>query len=1425
MTDNMSLFRRKSLDEICTVPDDIISVYIVEKHIWADNGAEDARKGRQAEHQTVEEFLIDPVRPFLNDVFQHIAAPYEPSRRDVHIGQGYWIQAEFGSGKSHVLSFVGALALGNESAWEIVQKKEQEAGRGKRESLYLHWENGLRKKSKGKGVFVVVKTLVGSGSGTVGLQDSGSRLVEYILDAIQEQYRLENGRPLPLFPTELLARRFLNEDLERYRKDLEKFLVDPKFFDEEQQSSLHEFLENLQNETDPGIQKDCGRILWQFYADCIRTRPDIPTETEEILKHAVETLLDDGYEGLLLILDEVSLFMQNRNDIQRGEDEKTLVVLSNRLVQNYNLPVWTVCAAQQAIESRAGVKNIIANERLKLIPLLNDDRSYYDIALSRVRTIVNESALDAYYEDYRKAFTWPESVGKDEFVRFFPFYPPSIDVVRAVSYGLTTVRSALYFMLQALKTGRKSKSRELITLWALFDDVVKYEEDPSGTTQGITSIKTKWEAEWRAYEAAKRQLGMVTKGEIKRWLPRCEKILKTLFLYHVAQMSPDGLTSEEIMNCVMEWRDHEEGQEKDQTDNFAHYEVLLDKIELQLPQVSRTDQGFVFSPIRTGIDWNDLFRKARTEAEQNRVKQQQAWEFLLKLNGWEIKGPYGVRDLFNGHRSVLWRAASDGRGQVSVNWRKREVLGSVYVRDLVDLAAHRSTALGLDTSSTDEDFAIYISDRPCDDKKMDHLTAIQTDARVLFWCPDEASASEKELVLDLAAYISLVKDYKDQDTQDARTVIDQVQSHIKADIGKFTKIVPDRYGRGRLCATDHTRLTLTMGGDLGAILEPAVDTVLDATYASRDLDLSSAPATFTDEEAIKVINGLVRSGEISKTAKVDKNVSAARNYAAYLGIAKREAERKLDTSNSPYVAEIFDWIKTKVKDTSMPVPVKSLYKNFMGVGGPGGKNYGLSRRLVDMFLLCMVREGRIRISIDLRHVEGGFIDYSTIERIDFRKVTLQAMGSGNISLMEAPEGWEVLRPFAAVILGDPKIEQATKDAEIQDALRRTIETIQGWRQEVTGLEEGLEEVFTAIDQDNPIADRVQDWHAFVEVEIDPANQAIHVLDAMDRNFGYRAYADMQYRVEDRDDLASRKKEIGNAKEFVKKRREIRSAAQYSKLKVEERTLKGELKPHLKRLRKSMGQMTLLLADPAKLVTDLVEPLNRIRETYETRYMQVFDQVNAATEDAHLSVKAMAKSNLVAALKALNQVSALEEADLEALSDDAERLLNNLFPSDLRASEVRLELKDTPYPRETRDLIAEAEAWITKAQDSQESAKALYRSQIVQRAIALRSYDMHSLLEQGKTHKFISDILNAQDENALADLLVKELSADPNKAKLIDKYLKKIRVVRVRLSDFDPDLMTFGQDDLDTVVESFRKFLGKRLAKGSDDETVVISIEK
>lgn len=1421
MATDMTLFQRKSLDEICTIPDEFISVYIVEKHIWADEGSLETRKNREAETTTVEDFLIDPVRPLLNDVFRQISAPYDPSRHDQRIGQGYWIQAEFGSGKSHVLSFIGALALGDETAWEIVKRKEKEAGRGKRESLYTHWQEGLKKKNaKGsKGIFVVVKTLVGQGAGTIGIDDSQAQLVEYILDAIQEQYRIENGRPISLYPVEILADRFLRDDLDLYRDKLEKFLSDPRFFDENEQETLDEFLEGLQDETNPGVRQDCGKLLWWFYEDCLKTRPLIQKESEEILKHAVDTLIDDGYEGLLLILDEVSLFMQNRR-AQRVEDEKTLVVLSNRLVHNYNLPVWTVCAAQQKIESRMGEKNIIANERLKLFPLLNDEKSYYDIALSRVRTITDPSAPAAYYEDYKKAFTWPESIGRDEFERFFPFYPPSIDVVKAVSYGLTTVRSALYFMHQALKTARKVKSRELITLWNIFDDVVRYEEDPSGTTQGITSIKTRWENEWKAYEAAKRQIDSVAKGEIKRFRARCEKILKTLFLYHVAQLKPDGLSSDEIMNSVMEWKDHEKGQQADKTDNLDHYEILSEKVDLELVQVKKKDRGFIFTPIRAGWDWNDVFTKARTEAEQSKLQQDQAWDFLLRLNGWEVPTSFGSVDLVEGKRSIFSEAAVSGQQKLKVEWRKRQVAGSVYMRDLLDIAKNRPTVPPLDSSANDEDFALYVSSIPCE-AELDRLAGNQKDARVLFWTPAALTATEQELLLDLAAYLQIVKNFKDEATKDARGILDQVRGKIRDQIGQLIKIVPDRYGRGRVCATDHTSLSTKMQGSLSNILEPVVATVLDATYRSKDLYFKAA-ASFSDEEAIKVINGIVSVGEIPKGTKVDKNISAVQNFAADLGIVKPGNEKNLDTSGCKYVGDLYDWIKSKIDGGSPSVPTEAIYKNFMGTGGPGGVNYGLSRRLIDLYLLCLVREGKLRITADERAVPGGVIDYATIAGISFKKQTFHAMR--DITLMKAPKGWAVLAPFAAALLGEPSIESIRHDADIQDAIRQAMKTLEEWRPRVAKLDETLSVLFDTIEKDNPIAEQLVAWKSFVETQIEPKDPVAHILNAMDRAFGYRAYQNKQACPEDVDDLKARKAEIESAEKFAERDRDIRTAANYAELIVAEEPLKKDLKPHLKRVRKSMGQLGLLMADPAKLVADLQEPLDKIRETYSTRYIQVFDKVISEMESSRTTVQSAIDGGAAQSLTALNRVKALHEVNLDVLREQVESSLEELLPADLKAHAVRAELKETPFPRDCGNLIAEAGGWLDKAKDVAGQAVEVFRVQVERHAAMLQSTQLRQLLEQGKGDPFVAEILGARNKPALADLLVAELSADPGKVKVLNKYLKKIRVKRVKLSDFDAGMETIGPEDLDKVVAAFRKFLQDQLGEQKSGESTMLTID-
>ena len=146
-------------------------------------------------------------------------------------------------------------------------------------------------------------------------------------------------------------------------------------------------------------------------------------------------------------------------------------------------------------------------------------------------------------------------------------------------------------------------------------------------------------------------------------------------------------------------------------------------------------------------------------------------------------------------------------------------------------------------------------------------------------------------LIDFAAYRQLVADYRGKDTADAKDVLNWVADRLKGEMGTIYKIVPDSYGRGRICATDHDNMEFTCEGNCGPILEPLVGQVLDAVYESASIEFD-APATFTDNEAIKLINGIVSKGEIPKGTKPNQFTSAAENYGYALGIMQKSKPKR-----------------------------------------------------------------------------------------------------------------------------------------------------------------------------------------------------------------------------------------------------------------------------------------------------------------------------------------------------------------------------------------------------------------------------------------------------------------------------------------------------------------------------------------------------
>ncbi|SPE50997.1 conserved hypothetical protein [Verrucomicrobia bacterium] len=1427
------LTQRKSLDEICAVPDKIISVYSLEKHVWANSNSDQARRARQPELKTIDEFKIDPVRPFLTDILRRIAAPYDRQRKEQPIGQGYWIQAEFGSGKSHLLCFLASLALGTKDAWQKVQEKESKAGKGKRESLFQFWEEGIQSKSAkpSRGLLVIVKTLVGVGGGTIGMTDQGRELSAYILDAAKDQLLVETGKNLSLYPAELLADRLLKE-VDRHRNDLRKFLKDPRFFEEDEFEEVDNFIRDIQQNKSPEYKRSCGNKLWRFYTEYLDVHPNIAAETEAILKHLVETITAEGYAGVLLILDEVSLFMKNRPQAMRDEDEKTLVVLANRLAKIHNLPIWTVCAAQQAIESKMGVKNIIADDRLKLVKLLEEDKDYYDIVLSRVREITNEQAIGNYYLFYKRGFTWPQNIGEKDFKNFFPFHRPALEVLRAITYELTTARSAIHFMHQTLKHQVKVKGRELIRLWELFDEAVRYEEDPSGVTAGLVAIKTKRESEYRAYEQCKRQIEGLSKGTLKVNHDKAVKILQTLFLYHIARTNQSGLTAEELANSVL----IERKPDATPQENIEHYEALADSLKKELRQVAMsTDEDgnprYRFDPVVTGVDPNSEFKKARDEAEANEVLQQEAWNHLLALDEWPVRTRQMTFDMAGGVRSIFrdiapfigtWEdksTAKAGDQSIDITWQGRQISGTVGMRDALKLLADNHNLPELSTDQTHHDFAAYISTKTVSDEVCQKLLSRRNDPRVLLWAPADLTSQERDRLIDFAAYRKLVSDWQNKDTEEAVAVIAWVNNTLKTEMGPIAKIVENSYARGRIDALNNSKMPFKVVGELGAVLSPLVERVLNSVYESRDI-VFDPPFIFRKEEGVKVINGIVRTGRIPKGIKPNQDISAAQNFGYGLKIMRKGADKDLDTTQNPHAQDIWQFIDEKLTDEGAAMKMDALYKNFMGIGGHNSKNYGLTQRMVQIFALCLVQQGKIRISLGPKSgLPNPYIDYSNLAETDFSVKVLDSLGA--VQKMAKPEHWEVLRPYAEKLLAE-NIPTTHDDAIISGFRAKLKNLFAKGKEESTRVLAKAQALFDCLKSENPYAKEISQVARLFSADLSSGNDINLILHALKDAFAYQAFDDNASSQAEVDDLANRLKNYRDTQNLLQFDTELRAASAYVSHALPDakdlkaiRDLQTEVAAKLAKIRTYIDSDVALATEligqtpPAPGEASTVSVL--IRDYTET-YATLHDTVTAKLEDHRSEIESTPGSAPFKALQTLEGITALKPPvsgsfDFQAL---AGRI--RTCPSPSRQS-VEQQLRNGPV-HECGLTFENAKEHLNQATQVRCVADALLTTALDRKAEVFLNPAIRTRLEQGKQEKPIAELLTKSDLTALREFLV--ANATLQFVQTINRYLKNIVTKNVSLTEFKPSLTTIEPDQAAKVVKEFQEFLEQQFKTISED---------
>ena len=452
--------QRNPLTQILDVPTAVTSVYSMVQHIWDgddEKSHRESRKLNRARVTTLEEFFIDPVRSYLDRFLADVADGE---------GQGYWMLAHFGVGKSHLMAVEAILTIGGEQVWNIVKKKE-DGVKGLGPAVRLdRFRNRIAKKK----IFPIIFTLEGKGGG------HEKKLSDFILDEARNVYEDRTGKPLAITAAHHLAEWYLQDGRNDFEKSLKDFIANKRLMDKlPKYDNYLDWLSSLQN---PHAVEDAAVILRAFLRHK-NIKVDTKTEQGELLENAFRHILDSGYDGILLVIDEMSEYMGRTK--HPNEDEDSLLVLSSTLAKGKRLPVWTIVAAQEAYAKQ---DKLIGPDRMREEHLEHKPDRFRNIVINRCRsykTVGGKSLVGEthnYFMGYREKIPWVQKIEEEQFQDCFPFPVEAVEVIQKISRKLTGTRSTISFLHSALQNTLKKDPQwnELIPIWKVFDELMTYEE-------------------------------------------------------------------------------------------------------------------------------------------------------------------------------------------------------------------------------------------------------------------------------------------------------------------------------------------------------------------------------------------------------------------------------------------------------------------------------------------------------------------------------------------------------------------------------------------------------------------------------------------------------------------------------------------------------------------------------------------------------------------------------------------------------------------------------------------------------------------------------------------------------------------------------------------------------------------------------------
>jgi len=172
------------------------------------------------------------------------------------------------------------------------------------------------------------------------------------------------------------------------------------------------------------------------------------------------------------------------------------------------------------------------------------------------------------------------------------------------------------------------------------------------------------------------------------------------------------------------------------------------------------------------------------------------------------------------------------------------------------------------------------------------------------------------------------------------------------------------------------------------------------------------------------------------------------------------------------------------------------------------------------------------------------------------------------------------------------------------------------------------------------------------------------------------------------------------------------------------------------------------------------------------------------------------------------------AELKELEDSV-----HVCPSPSR-TDVERSLRGGPAHDACGLTFNEADGRIAIASNAVTLAEAVLSEAFRKKIDVFLNTGVRELLEQGKGEPLIAELLTCDTNEALQAFFIKSVKNEPDLPGLINRYMKRIIIKKVRISDFKPKSGTIQKDQIASVAEEFKEYLTEQFADSTGDDSTL-----